>query len=262
MQRYLKTEGIILSVKPYLESDSILRILSRDLGLLTAKAKGARKTTSKRAGVLQPFNKAYFELYEGKSMYTVVQTKIITPYASIAMEYEKAIVLIFVSEVVTRTHQERQKISNTFELLESFFSIVEKCSKESSFVYLSGFLFSYLRLLGYRLPISECKNCGKSFEESVEHALDSEGNFLCMECSEKPTFGNAVLAALKASYLLERKARMPFSYSFNLGKMGSNHVKKTDLTGLLKFLASYLEDHTGVKTLSFQAVIETIERTV
>jgi DNA repair protein RecO (recombination protein O) len=262
MRRYIKTEGIILSVKPYLESDSILRILSPDLGLLPAIARGARRTTSKRAGVLQPFNKAFFELYEGRSMYTVVQTKIIEPYANIAVDYEKAIALIFACEVVARTHEERQKISNAFELLESLLKAVGRCSKESSFVYISGFLLSYLRLLGYRLPVSKCRRCGKSFEESVFHTLNLEGSFLCEECSEVRTFGKALLAALKASSLLERKAGIQLSYGFKLDGIDSNPVKKADLTGLLKFLDTYLKDHTGVETLSFKALIETIERNV
>lgn len=261
--KYVKTEGIILSSKPYLEGDSILRILSPQLGLVSAVARGARKTTSKRAGVLQPFNRALFELYEGKSMYTVVQVKMEEPHAQLSANYEKAIAAVFACEIIVKTHEENQKIDYVFPLLLSFLEVLEKSNEAAGFVYLGGFLLAYFKLLGYRFPLEKCKGCNRKITETAEVSLANDGQVFCKDCSESQSEllnTKTVLAAAKAAYILEARAKIPPSYPFASKLENVSSVKKEEIKRLLIKIVEFLKYQTAVEPLSLEAVLDAIER--
>ncbi|MCX7832168.1 MAG: DNA repair protein RecO [Actinobacteria bacterium] len=258
--RYIKTEGIILSVQPYLESDSILRILSKELGLIPAIARGARKSTSKRSGVIQPFNKARFELYSGRNFYTVVQAQNIAPYAMVSDSYIKALTLMFASEVVLRTHEEGQMIRNAYELLDAFFAISMKIKDESIFVYLTGFLISYLRIIGYQMQIYSCRHCGRRIQDSVDGTLLETGEFECSECGENEIRNlKEIKAALKTSAFIERRAGIPSTHNEAINFKDVNILDKNSLLHLLKTAVSYLRANTEIEFKSFDAILKAIE---
>lgn len=55
--------GIVLKRQNFGEADRILKILTQELGLITAIAKGCRKVKSKRAGCFELFTEANFQLH-------------------------------------------------------------------------------------------------------------------------------------------------------------------------------------------------------
>ncbi len=60
------TKGIVLSERPWRESDRIYTILTRDFGLIRALAMGVRKEQSKLRGALEPFTVSRISLVRGK----------------------------------------------------------------------------------------------------------------------------------------------------------------------------------------------------
>jgi len=60
------TDGIVLNVWPKNESDRIYSILTRDFGLIRARALGVRKEASKLRGSLEPFCLSKVSLVRGK----------------------------------------------------------------------------------------------------------------------------------------------------------------------------------------------------
>lgn len=258
--KYVKTQGIILSVQPYLESDSLIRILSKELGLISAISKGARKQTSKRSGVIQHFNKVRFELYQGKNLYTVVQAQTITPYARVADSYPKAVTLMFASEVVLRTHEEGQRIRNDYELLDAFFSISTRIKDESIFVYLAGFLISYLRIIGYQMQIYSCRRCSRRIQDLRDGIILESGEFECSDCSGQE-FGSLkeIKAAIKTSAFIERRAGISSTHIEEVNFEGVNILDKKSLSNLLKTIVSYLKSKTESEFKSFDTLLNAIE---
>lgn len=259
-KKYIKTEGIILSTYPYLESDSLLKILSKDLGLISAIARGARKVTSKRAGVIQPFNRAFFELYAGKNLYTVVQTKGISLYASQATSFMKAVAMMFASELIIRTQEEGQVIAGAYELLKAFFDTCKKVSDQSSLVYLAGFFLSYLRLLGYRLDLDACEGCGVSLSLAQKGFFSESGRFSCQSCSDgEEECLQELKAIVRSSFLLESFARINPTYPFASKLTNEKNLKPSCLLSIFRKLESYLAFHIGAKIESFLLLSNTIE---
>jgi|GEM_PF-6422599 len=259
--RYLKTEGIILIAQPYLESDSLLKILSPKKGLLSAIAKGARKVTSKRAGVIQPFNQVLFELYRGSTFFVVVQAKNIHPFAYLASDFEKGVILSFAAELVVATHQEEQLLNSVYNLLLSFFRLVEEKKAPAGFVYLVGFMLSYLSLIGYRLPVDRCKGCGRNFEALKCGSLQvEEAGFLCSICSEeKNPFFEELRAVVKASYLLESLAETRRTYLFGASIKVKGPINKKGLIDVVEKVYRYASIQTGVELKSYPLLKQAIE---
>ena len=77
------TKGIVLSARPWKESDRIYSILTRDLGLIRATALGVRKEASKLRGSLEPLILSTISLVRGKDHWRVTSTESIRKISAI-----------------------------------------------------------------------------------------------------------------------------------------------------------------------------------
>ena len=65
------TEGIVLGYRNSREADRVVKIFTRELGLVVAQVQGARKLSSKHRYGLQLFSRSKISLIRGKSMWRV-----------------------------------------------------------------------------------------------------------------------------------------------------------------------------------------------
>jgi DNA repair protein RecO (recombination protein O) len=74
-----KTRAIILNTRDYSESDRIIIMLSPNMGLINAIAKGARKSTKRFPGTLEPFSEIEAELYikPGIELFRIEEAKLV-----------------------------------------------------------------------------------------------------------------------------------------------------------------------------------------
>ena len=76
------TKGIVLSSVPVGEADRIYKILTRDLGLVRARALSVRKSTSKLRGALEPFSLSQVSLVRGKEFWRLTSAELIKKIGS------------------------------------------------------------------------------------------------------------------------------------------------------------------------------------
>lgn len=76
MADIVQVTGFILSSMPVGEYDRRIVILSKELGKISAFAKGARKPNSHLIGVTRPFIFGTFECYRGRDSYTVYKAEV------------------------------------------------------------------------------------------------------------------------------------------------------------------------------------------
>src|SRR4029450_13186998 len=78
-----KSKGIVLRSIRYSEADRILDIYTRDAGLVSAIAKGIRRTKSRFGARLEPLSCVDFVAYHGRSLGTVTQAETLRSFPGI-----------------------------------------------------------------------------------------------------------------------------------------------------------------------------------
>ncbi len=78
-----KSKGIVLRSIRYGEADRILDLYTRDAGLISAIAKGIRKTKSRFGARLEPLSCVDFVAYQGRTLDTVTQAETLRSFHGI-----------------------------------------------------------------------------------------------------------------------------------------------------------------------------------
>jgi len=157
------TNALVLEVEDSGESDKTIYLYSKDLGKVRAKAKSARKITSKLAGHLQPLNFVKVRLVE-KNGLQIVDALVLDRVKASPMALA---VLNFIKEMT----YEFQGDKNLWLLIKKTFQDL-KNNKKISYKPL-------LKALGFASDFSRCHVCNS---QSVAYFSKSEQVFLCAKC--------------------------------------------------------------------------------
>ena len=86
----LRVLGIVLKAEPIGEYDRRVVLLTRERGKISAFARGARKPTSALLASTGPFTFGTFELYEGRSSYSVCEIMADSYFEELRQDFEGA----------------------------------------------------------------------------------------------------------------------------------------------------------------------------
>lgn len=89
MGDYIEVNGMVLSAMPVGEFDRRIVLLTRERGKISAFAKAARKPNSPMTGVTRAFVFGTFQLYEGRTSYTVKQAAISNFFEEIITDLDR-----------------------------------------------------------------------------------------------------------------------------------------------------------------------------
>lgn len=86
----LRVLGIVLKAEPIGEYDRRVVLLTRERGKISAFARGARKPTSALLAPTSPFTFGTFELYEGRSSYSICEIAADSYFEELRQDFEGA----------------------------------------------------------------------------------------------------------------------------------------------------------------------------
>jgi DNA repair protein RecO (recombination protein O) len=189
------------------EADRIVNLYTRDRGLVSAVAKGVRKTLSRTGGRLEPFTLVDVVLYPGRSLYTVTGVDTVRSFAGIGdslFRIEEGGGLLL---TIRRLLPEEEGNSAAFNLLVRGIAALSNSPDRAAAA--KAMLSTQLKLLvalGYMPRMDACSACGSS---DALVALDAGlGGFACVGCAPASSSCRVAPAAIR---LLQQLLEEPLS---------------------------------------------------
>ena len=126
-EQTIKTKAIVVRVSKSGESDSMLTLLSPDMGRLTVLAKGARSLRHKSRGSAQPLCYSSFVLKKlREDFYTLVSAEVIEPFSPLAENVEALSYGIYFAALCTMCTQGSDCAAEISLLLNSLYVLSRK----------------------------------------------------------------------------------------------------------------------------------------
>ncbi|MDX2105237.1 MAG: DNA repair protein RecO [Candidatus Melainabacteria bacterium] len=268
MNTYLVT-AINLSNYAIGESDKVLVMFSKELGLVKAVAKGARSTKAKMAGKSEALCVNKLLINKGKSLDTISQAESIDTYPKLRTDLKRLTTGFYLAEL-TQAFAEglEAECQEYFIFLTKALKMLEDKDTDPTLLRLQ-FEMCLLSMLGLKPELTVCVNCRKLITEySIEAFLSQLGGVGCKSCMQsaaslpqiREAEGIENIAQMKRVYLspmVWKTLVMALSQSdtLNLGpdpRMSLSDAQQKALAFACKISKRYLEDRASktFKTLS------------
>jgi DNA repair protein RecO (recombination protein O) len=182
-----RNKGIVLRSIRYGEADRILDLYTQDAGLVSAIAKGIRRTRSRFGGRLEPLSCVDFLAYEGRTLDTITQAEVLRSFRGVRENLSRLEAAGGMVGVVRALSGGDEADRRVFNLLYHALDALEE--RDSGFEGVeASFSLKLSILAGYTPRLDACVNC----EQDADGTIDSEspyhyfaqnlGGLLCADC--------------------------------------------------------------------------------
>ena len=117
MQEYTQITGMILKAEPIGEYDRRIVILTKEMGKISAFARGARKQGSRLLAATTPFCFGEFKLYVGRNSYNVTEAAISSYFEGLREDFEGAYYGMYFLELMDYYTRENNDEKEMLKLL-------------------------------------------------------------------------------------------------------------------------------------------------
>lgn len=173
--------GMVLSAMPVNEYDKRLVILTREKGKISAFVRGARKPGNPHMAGSRPFSFGEFDLFEGRTSYTVTAMRIQNYFEELSYDFEATTYGCYFVEFADYYGRENIDGSEVIKLLYQSFRALLKSSIPNELVRR---VFE-LRLMALNGEYPDLFTCGRCRTQENLHYFDFWTNSLrCDTCKE------------------------------------------------------------------------------
>lgn len=129
MHHIYHTEAYVLGSSPKGEDSKILRLYTRELGLVYAHAQGVRKLSSKLRFTLQDFSLASVDLVRGKEVWRVTTASPMRSHAAIRRNRFAEVILARVHSLLVRLVTGEEVNDEIYDILGRTYDMLEKVDR-------------------------------------------------------------------------------------------------------------------------------------
>lgn len=240
----LVVTGMVLNVMPIGEYDKRITLLTKERGKITAFARGARRPNSQLLAATNPFSFGEFELFEGRSTYTVAKATISNYFRELTADVEAAYYGFYFLEFAEYYCQENSDEKEMLKLLYQSLRALESASYDNRLVRVI-FELKALAINGEAPNVFGCLKCGK--KEDVRYFSIRHGGLLCEECQSRAgspvSFSKTAAEKRNAVWRLEESTiyTMQYIISSTVEKLYTFTVSAQVLQELQQVMEAYME---------------------
>lgn len=231
----IKTKGIVIRTKDFKDSDKIVTIFSADLGLVSARVRGVKKSGAKLTFAVQPFALCEFMLIKSGDFYTCINATSIDQFFNIINDFDTYIFTLACLEVCYKTVKENSPEPELFLFLVKALKAVCYDGLSAMYVFIK-FMLNSLKYLGFEIVIGSCACCHENLNENlIAFSYDYNG-LICGKCANK----NEYLELTKGEYaILKNIDRTEIENLNNL-----KFLSRNDLVSVISLLIKDFRLHT------------------
>lgn len=173
----LWVKGLVIGQVDYKESSKIIRIFTRELGIISLMARGVKRSNNKLKNLTSLYSFGKFELVKKGDFFYLEDGKLLDLNEGLRLDLKNIYSAQLCIELVERSLMEYQVNFDLFDLLIKTIKFLS-LSKEKVRL-MAMFVIKYVSMIGYRPELRSCVICGKSPTEkgfSIEH-----GGITCLD---------------------------------------------------------------------------------
>jgi len=183
------SEAIILRSIKYGDSSRIITAYTRDPGMTTRIAKGARGPKPRFRSAIEVMTRSQLVYYrkESRDIQMLSQADALDNHPGIQSDQHKLMLGFAVIEFVSAAIRGEEAHEEIFDLLKDTLSLLDGAERNPANILLR-FLIRFSDELGFALDLRHCSRCRKDLggEDAVTGSVNfriREGAFCCSECS-------------------------------------------------------------------------------
>ncbi|MFN2601950.1 MAG: DNA repair protein RecO [Gemmatimonadaceae bacterium] len=196
----LVTESIVLHAFDYLETSRILRLLTRDAGVQSVLARGARNSRKRFGSAMDLFAQGIAEIHmrPNRELQTLGALDVTRARSELGKDVGRFTAASMISEIVLRFPYE-ETVAGIFDTVEeSFDRIAAAISDRTLDAGLAG-AWKIIADLGFTPALDMCANCHAPLDPTATVAFShAAGGALCARCATLSVSRNIPAAARDA----------------------------------------------------------------
>jgi DNA repair protein RecO (recombination protein O) len=201
-----ESEALLLRRVELGEADLIVTLFTRKLGRVSALARGARRSSKRFAGALEPFFTLRVRLEERvrSELFVLSEASIVSPRLGLLTELTRLEVAGRALSWIRRAAPPRTAEPEAWELLERLLDrLASTASGLSPERELADLGLPLLAAFGWGVDFERCVSCGKACPDGAPATLDvARGGLVCRDCG-----GGRIRIAAALRERLARAAR-------------------------------------------------------
>lgn len=178
----VRTAALLLRLAPFGESDAVTTFLTEATGKIAAIARGARKSSKRFGGALEPIHTLEIEYDDrGKELVTLKEASVIRPRLGLAQSLEALEAAGSALRWARSLCPVRTPEPDAFAAIMAMLDTLDAGGAPRSELAIVG-----LRLLlatGFGMELDQCVQCGRACPADRAACVDpARGGLVCMEC--------------------------------------------------------------------------------
>ena len=228
----LKVNGFILGETPYGDTSKIIKVFTKEYGLISMMAKGAMNVKSKLRSSTLKFTYGVFNIYyKEDKLSTLVSVDIINPLKKIKSDILLISYLSYLSELTSQVLKQTKEYD---QIYEDFINTVLKLEEGLNPVVITNILeVKLLDYLGVGLNLTSCIMSGS--KKDIVTLSSEKGGLICKKCyTDEKILPLSIVRTINMYYLVDIKSIDKISIPDNI------------INDINRFLTGYYDDYTGL----------------
>lgn len=198
------------------ESDRLVDLLSREAGLITAVAKGARRQKSPLQSSTQVFTLAEFDLFNYRSRYTIDSASVIDSFMGLRDDLDRLICAAHLSEVFLDALRDDVSTEELYQLWA--YSAYELSRNPDPLLVVHAAQLRLLGMIGLAPYLESCQHCHAELQFPARFSFSSCGlrcsRLSCrVETDQSINLSQSAVSCLR--FILQSSLRRLFHFALN-----------------------------------------------